>query len=255
MRATAEGEDPLGELPDQVRGEVTAAVHDPLSREALSYLAAATDARPIYIDRAIHDADLVVSIGCLQLDDAPGYHGINAGLYPGFSDAATIARYASSKSDEAPRRKRLARLADEASWQLGARFMIEVVPGAAGELLHVLAGDGAAVERRGRELCEAAWRFEVPAPAGLVVATIAGGSATQTWENVGRALAAASRVRAAGGAIVIGCELAAAPGPAIRRLAGADELEIAARDLDEGHPADALAVRNWPMPCNREASI
>ena len=197
VRATAEPADVLGEIPEAIRREVVSAVHDPSSRQALSYLAATADARPIYVNRAIHDADLVVSIGALRLDDAPGYHGTNAGVFPTFSDAATIARYRSSKSDEARRRRRLDRQSDEAAWLLGARFTIEVVPGAGDEVLHVLAGDSAAVSRQGRELCEAAWRYPLARPASLVVATIEGDATAQTWDNAGRALASASRALSA----------------------------------------------------------
>ena len=244
VRATAEPADVLGEIPEAIRREVVSAVHDPSSRQALSYLAATADARPIYVNRAIHDADLVVSIGVLRLDDAPGYHGTNAGVFPTFSDAATIARYRSSKSDEARRRRRLDRQSDEAAWLLGAQFTIEVVPGAGDEVLHVLAGDSAAVSRQGASCAKR--------PGGIRLR----GRRAWWWPRskatrqrrrgttrAGRWLRPAAPL-APGGAIALCTQLAAAPGPALQRLVGGGGSPRGrAHDIDRGHPADALVAR------------
>ena len=67
--------DPTTLLPSHVRDRIGIHVHDPAHRDSLSYLAASSDGRPIYIHRAIHDADLVVSIGCLRPDDARAISG------------------------------------------------------------------------------------------------------------------------------------------------------------------------------------
>ncbi len=47
-------------------------VHDPADRGALAYVAASRSGDPIYINRAIHEADLVITIGCLRLDATSG---------------------------------------------------------------------------------------------------------------------------------------------------------------------------------------
>ena len=38
--------------------------------------------KPIYIDRLLHDADLVIPIGCLRHDESLGYFGIASGIFP-----------------------------------------------------------------------------------------------------------------------------------------------------------------------------
>ena len=63
------------------------AVHDPVDRVQLSYLAASTEAKPIYVNRALSDADLVIPIGCLHPEGALGYFGVYSGIFPAFSDA------------------------------------------------------------------------------------------------------------------------------------------------------------------------
>jgi nickel-dependent lactate racemase len=234
--------DPLAELPREIRREIVSARHDPTTRERLSYLAASSNGRPIYINRAIHDADLVISIGCLRLKESLGYYGINTSVFPTFSDAATIRRYHSTKAARAPGRKRLRTEATEVGWLLGARFTIQVVPGAGQEILHILAGDLVAVRREGGRFCDEAWRYWIPGRAGLVVATIEGDSSQQTWQHLGRALAAAARAVEPGGAVAICTELAERPGPALQRIIGADDLDAALKQIDRDRSPEALAA-------------
>ncbi len=190
LRSEADAEsartDPAAELPPEVRTQIANRIHDSHDRDSLSYLAATADGRPIYLNRLIHDADLVISIGVLRLPDSPGYHGIGSGLFPAFSDAASLQRFRSTKESHRPVQAKLRQQVEEAGWLLGARFTVQVVPGAGDDVLHVLAGDRDAVLGEGGRLCEEAWSYDVPNRAMLVVATIEGGAAQQSWENVGR---------------------------------------------------------------------
>lgn len=234
--------DPCGNLPESLRESVVCRVHDPRDRKSLGYLAAAADGQPIYVNQVIHDADLVISIGVFRLADSLGYHGINSALFPTFSDAASLKRFRSPKAAASPNRNRLRKQADEVAWLLGVRFTIQIVPGAGGQILHVLAGDLDAVFREATRLCDAAWNFPVPERASLVVTTIDGDATQQTWENVGRALAAAANVLADDGAVVICSELAEPFGPAMDHIVGAEDLDGALREIARRPPADALAA-------------
>ena len=234
--------DPRGELPEDIRHAVACRVHDPLDRKSLSYLAATADSRPIYMNRAIHDADLVVSIGVLRPEDAIGYHGINTGLFPAFSDADSLKRFRSPKAMADAHRRRLRKQANEVGWMLGLGFTIQVVPAAPGETMHVLAGNLDAVSRQGSRLCDDAWSYSVPAKASLVVATIEGDETEQSWENVARALATAAHALDEDGAVVICSALAEPFGPALQRLVGVDDLEAALCDIAREQPPDALVA-------------
>lgn len=234
--------DPLAGLSGEIRQAITSQVHDPHIRDSLSYLAASTDGKPIYINRAIQDADLVISIGCLRPDESLGYHGISSTVFPAFSDAASIERYHLPKAVEPAEQKRLGKQAAEVSWLLGLCFTIQVVPGAGSEVLHVLAGDLESVFREGSRLCDEAWSYQVPGRASLIVATIEGGANAQTWENVGRALAAASRAVSNDGAVAICTDLAQRPGPGLQQIIGADDLDEVLHDMSKHPPSDALAA-------------
>ena len=59
----------------------------------LAYLAASSEGKPIYLDRALADADLVIPIGCLRLDGTLGYFGVGSTVFPTFSDAQNLQRF------------------------------------------------------------------------------------------------------------------------------------------------------------------
>ena len=64
-------------------------IHDPVDPNAVAYIAASRPGNPIYINRALFDADVVIPIGSIcanDRDDRPI-------LYPEFSSAETIARF------------------------------------------------------------------------------------------------------------------------------------------------------------------
>jgi len=234
--------DPLAALPRELVSGIRVEVHDPKRRESLSYLAADAGGKPIYINRTLHEADAVIAIGCLRLDDSQGYLGINSSVFTAFSDTARLERYRTPAANDAAHRRKLQKQADEVGWLLGLQFTIQVVPGAASEVLHVLAGSSEAVFRAGSRLCDEAWGFDVPRLADLVVATIEGDAGEQTWENVGRALAAATRSLKPGGAVVICSELEEGLGPALEQIVGAADLDEALAEIQRLHPADALTA-------------
>lgn len=234
-------EDPLTALPIEFRDSIKVNRHDPIDREALAYLAASKEGSPIYFNRILGDADVVLPISTLRLDQALGYTGIHSGLYPAFSDEATQKRYrAPSSSDWSALRRRRCDEAEEAAWALGIQFTIQVAPGSGNSLLHVIAGDSRAVARRGQELCVAAWFHESPERADLVVASIEGGPDQQTWENFGRALFAASQAVNDGGAIVICSSLKSRPGAALQRLTSMRDYDALLHELKRDRSADAV---------------
>jgi nickel-dependent lactate racemase len=230
-------------LPPEVRQAVNIVTHHPADQPSLCFLGAAKDARPVYLNRAICEADVVIPIGALRLEESLGYVGVHGSLYPTFADEATQQRFrAPISADAAVHQRRRREEADEAAWMLGVQFIVQVVPGPGNSVLHVLAGESHAVTARGQELCSAVWRFTVPRRASLVVAGIEGGPEQQTWENFARALFAASQVVSDEGAIVICSELKCQPGPALRRLSTWDESDLARRNVLRERSADAISA-------------
>jgi len=237
--ARASADDPREALAAGVAEKIELVTHDPECRDELRYLAATREGRSIYIQRRLHEADLVLPIGCLRSGTSPGYHGIHGGLYPTFSDKRAQRRFRLAGASTAKVRRRRAE-ADEVAWLMGLSMTIQVVPAGDGQVLHILAGDISGVLRQGRRLCQHAWCNSVPRRASLVVAAIDGGPRQQTWDNVARALAAARRVVSDGGAIALCTELMDAPGPAMRQLEGSSDWDEALREIRRDRLVDLV---------------
>ena len=234
--------DPRRLLPARLRERVRLVIHDPADRRNLAYLAATESGDPILLHRVLHEADVVLPVGCVRRESAAGYFGIHSPIYPGFSDAHTQARYRSlsALSVTGQRHHQLEHEANEVAWLLGLHLTVQIVPGGGEDVLHVVAGQSAAVHQRGRELYHQAWGSSVPQRAGLVVAAIEGGPQQQTWENLGLALGAALDLVEDGGTVAVCCDLADEPGPAVQAMADARNRQSALKRIGKRLPFDAL---------------
>jgi hypothetical protein len=138
------------------------------------------------------------------------------------------------------RKRELCAEVDNVAWLLGINFTVQLIPAAGGRVLHVVAGESNAVRRQARELYRAAWSWPAAGRASLVVASIEGDAAQQTWENVGRTLQAAGKFVEADGAIAVCCDLATGPGPALQRMAHAPLPDSGLPQDGPKRPPDAL---------------
>ncbi|HVX12304.1 MAG TPA: lactate racemase domain-containing protein [Pirellulales bacterium] len=239
-------EDPREMLPEKWRGEVSLEVHAPEISASLSLLGSSHEGKPIYLNRTLLDADLVVPIGCLRGGATIGYYGRYGGLFPAFADAKTRQRFGKPAGPKTGRQRAVKEREeiDEVGWLLGTQFTVQVLPGPSARVLRVLAGELPEVYRQGEAEYVAVWTCSVPRRASLVVASVSGGASQQTWENLARALSAASRVTADGGAIALCTQLSAEPGGAVNGLSQSDDLSLALKRIArDGQPDAAIAVQ------------
>lgn len=232
---------PVDLLKPDDREAIQVCYHEPGVREELAYLAAASDGEPIYFNRTLADADIVIPVGAFRANETLAYYGVHGGLFPAFADLETQQRFRAyrNNADPAAHRRRQAE-AEEAAWVLGILFTVQVIPGRRNGLLSVLAGHSVAVEREGNERVSAAWGFETPQRAGLVIASIEGCADEQTWENFARALHAARRVADDDAVIVLCTEIGQDPGPALQRLQSWDDHYLA--DLNDSCEPDGISA-------------
>lgn len=230
-------------LAPDIAAAVRVIEHDPQNSQEMSYLAASKENRPIYIQRQLFDADLVLPISCLRPRHTLARLGVHGGLFPTFSDAKTRERFQTADSARVPvQRKRRREEAEEAAWLLGIQIVLQLVPGNGDSVLHVLAGRPESVAKRGRRLSDAAWLCRVPRRASLVVATIAGGREQQTWENFARALSAALAAVADDGVILLCTDLRCPTGPALQLLASLNDAPEAIREIRRARSPDAVSA-------------
>jgi nickel-dependent lactate racemase len=228
---------------DDLSGVVDIVVHRSEDRESLAFLGPDRHGEPIYINRRIVDAEVVISVGTLSTANSLGYLGVHGTIIPWYSDVRMWQRFLSPRSSLAPtERKHRCDEAREIGWLLGAQLTVQIVPGAGDDILAVLAGEAKQVGHRGADMCRDAWNFSVPQRAELVVAAISGGSRQQSWINLARSLDVAERLVTDNGSIAICCGLNGRPGPSLQKVAGAQSLESAAKAVNKDCTPDALSA-------------
>lgn len=235
---------PTAALPAEVRQRIRLVDHDPRDRSSLAYLAASRSGQPIWLNRALTDADMVIPIGSAHGRAVPGHFGLHSAIYPTFADHEAQARFRSPKALGAHgrHRKGFVDAVAEIGWLLGITFTVQVIAGAGGRFHQVVAGSPDPVRRRVRAVYDHAWCWDVPRRAGVVIAGIEGGPEQQTWANLARALTAAMACVRDEGAVVVCCEVAEAPGEAVECLRTARSQRQAVRDMIRKPPDDALAA-------------
>jgi hypothetical protein len=99
--------------------------------------------------------------------------------------------------------------------------------------------------KRAQQLCREKWAFTSERRASLVIATVTGQAQAQTWNNVGRALAAAERLVTEDGAVAICSNLDQPPGESLGRLIGTTDLAGTERRLLRDHAEDSWTA--WQL--------
>ncbi len=209
------------------------------------------------LNREVCQADVVLPVSCVGSVCEHGSTGVYDGIFPALSDEATIAQYrreaiGSEAIGRADReRTRHKSPSDEAGWLLGAPLVVQVVPGPRGAVSAVFAGEPHAVQRTALAKHAECWRRTAPSRADLVIAVVGGAEEQQTWRNVGRALAAARRVVADGGAIALCTQLAEPVGRSVGRLIGAADLNRVAKKIASDAAADSWTAHELLTAINR----
>lgn len=223
-------------------------LHDPDDEQTIAMVGVNAAKEPLRLNRTLAEADLVLPVSAQRLPEA-GQHDESkfAGLFPQFSNRETAARVRLESGNESPKvQKRLRTEADEAGWLLGVQMIVSIAPGAHGGVAAVLAGDPDEVLRDGVAITRSIWERSAAEQGDLVIAALSGDEREQTWDNLARAVQAASAVVAPGGAIAICSELATPPTGPLQRLReavdfGEVQRELSRDEANEAHPAMILA--------------
>jgi len=223
--------------------DITVKRHNPSDRDELAYLGTSGEGKPILLNRTIVDAEFVLPIGCLRVDSAPGYYGVDGTVFPAFGDEEARKRFGAPSNEEwAAHRRRRREEVEEVARLLGVVMTVQIAPGSRGELLQVIVGEPGTIKKRARDTCDAIWNYKIPRRASLVIAAIEGGAECQTWDNVALATAAASAAVADGGAIALCTDLDSPPGAALQRLTELRDFETTLLELKKDRSPDVTAA-------------
>ena len=210
--------------------------------EQLAYVAANEASDPIYLNRSLVDAHVIISISAARAQGSLDYFGA-FGIFPLFSDRATRTRFHSLPSlVDSQQHSQLTAWADQAAWWVGVLVGIAVIPAERDQASGILAGQLAALEEAAQQALAKQWSEPV-SESSVVVAVLDGAPQAQSWLSVARALSAAEKKVAAGGAIVLATQLSQAAGSGLRRLRD-PQMSVAAiaKKLSQDPSEDALAA-------------
>jgi nickel-dependent lactate racemase len=221
-------------------------MHDPGDRRRLSYLATTRHGRRLYLNRTVVDADQVVVLARRRFDPLLGYAGAEGALFPTLSDEATRKELFARLTMAAPGEKPwpVQREAAEATWLLGAPFMVQIIEGEGSSLAHVVGGL-ADTGTEGIRLLNARWRVEVDSLADTVIASLTGDPRQHTFADMARGLACAARVVKPQGRIVLLSRAAPTLGPGAEALREAEDPGPALKQLQHFLPPDITAAFLW----------
>ena len=248
---TTSGQPWIDQLPEAFE-EAHVEVHDPADRKRLSYLATTKRGQRLYLNRTVVDADQVVVVSARRYDALLGQGGAEGAIYPALSDSAThdAVQGRVTLAAPGPEPALTRRQAVETAWLLGAPFFVQIIEGAGGGWSQVVAGATEASAEAGRQL-DARWRLPVARSAELVVVTLTGDPAGQTFADWAAALACAARVVEPGGRIVLLTEGRPEFGPVAELLRNADEPEQVLKHLRRQQTLEMLPAMQWATAASR----
>ena len=178
--------------------------HDPVQQDQVAYLAAAKNGEPIYLNRILSDADVVIPI-CVAKPDKSDWRSEIEYIYPRLSNAPTIASFREREQNGVSKSTSQACLDDaqEAIRNLGVLLNVQIVPGPNHQVGQVIAGERKAAIAAAQQAVHRTWHREVKSECDLVVADIGSARGQRSWSEVLDVASRFSKVLASGGSIVI----------------------------------------------------
>jgi nickel-dependent lactate racemase len=212
--------------------------HDPADETELAYLATTRDGRPIYLNRALCEADVVIPVGLARAEHSLADCGVHGAWFPTFSGSESHQRFSAvgNLQWETHHRRRREE-AEEAAWLLGVNFVVQALPASGSNVAQCLCGEAHAVEQAARDFFRQHWLHVLNQEPAAALLVIDGPAAQHSWRNVAQALHTAASIVPEQGTIILATELATAPGPA---LASLEALELS----EHQHELALLKIRS-----------
>jgi len=234
----------VAELHSIEMGNIKVVKHEPTHHDSHGYIAASASADPIYIQRDLVEAEVVLPIYCVRTPNSPSASD-KYGMSPSFADATTQHRWNLAWLDDNTHHMHLQeKLSHEIGWLMGIQFAVAVVPACDGSIASILGGSPDPVFREASELIRPVNSME-KSEHGLAIAFVEGDWTQQSWMNIARAAAHADMQLNSTGSIVI-CSDVKNLSSGILQL-GSDESEdklqrqLLSSDLDDAFAAAVLS--------------
>ena len=197
-------------LPAQINArEFQFQIHNPGNTAAVSYLGANEAGDPIYVNRQLVDADVILPIGFPAIGDSQFRADC---LYPAFGSTAIRSRFNQPDANAKECQQEIQLVNDS----LGSFFSIQIVIGPGGIIQQIISGSRNDTIKLARAEATKLWEFDWPSKSEVTVATIETTIGPVTWEDFAKAVLTASRVSVSTAPIIVWSELSGRPGRQIR---------------------------------------
>lgn len=218
--------------------------HNPDQEEEMSYLATTDEGRSIFLNRLLTNADLVIPLGCFRTGAVYDHFGVHTPVFPTFTNRETMAEFGKVKSADSRGRhhKRHISEANRIGWLLGIAFSIQVIPGRAGQIVEVIAGEVDQVRHEALRSYRQTWHHQIPGQASLVISIMDDQSEVTDWSELVQAIADMMILVEPDGAIVILTNFAAEPGPALHALINAQDPDETLQAIRDSKLEDAATT-------------
>lgn len=184
-------------------------VHQSTDKTYVSYLAANEAGDPIYLNRQLVDADVVLPIGFPTAGDESSNEDC---LYPGFSSSEVKERFSGDEMSS----KAQADEIELANDTLGSFYSIQVVHGPGGKIEKILSGARDSVRAASRQVVDEVWKYAGPQNSAVTVATIETICSKASWDDFIRAVLMAGQVSNDEAPIIVWSDLEGKPSRQIR---------------------------------------
>lgn len=221
------------------------ATHDPDDQAQLCFAGATHDGRPLMINRHVFEAEMVLPISPTLPSSQEKPASVFCGIFPAFSDSPTKQRLAGAACFTPEACEEI----DEAGWLLGVILVAQVAT-EAGQLSALIVGPPPEVAPAIREAGQSGQQ-EYAGKASLVIATLTGSAADQSWKNIGQALAQAEQLRLPDEAIALCSDIAEPLSDDVTAMIAQGEVDLWLEQIEQSSPEEAKYIRQLSRAIDR----
>lgn len=199
----------IDDLLGPLKGKIKIISHDAFNKEELVFLGTTTRGTPVEVNRTVYECDFRIAIGKVEPHEFAGFSGGRKAILPGVSAERTIEINHRPEMLLVPEARPgvlegnpVSEDMVEAARMLGLDFVVNVVQGAAGEILEVFAGDMEAAHQAAAQYLRSFCQVDLKRKPDIVVTT-PGKPLNIDFYQALKAIIALEHVIAPGGTIVL----------------------------------------------------
>lgn len=199
---------------DEIWGRVAVLAHDCEDKDNLVYIGTTQNGTPVEINKKVAEADLKISVSCIEPHHNAGWSGGAKNILPGVSSRDTVFRHHTQANypgvglginEGNPFREDL----EDAGRLAGVDFILNCYLDTGGKVVKAFAGDLIKAHRAGAKFITDLMSFSIPRRANIIIASPGGAPRDRNfWQSEGKCLTRVNTVIEDGGIVILVAECA-----------------------------------------------